>query len=524
MKRINKVLLSVGILLLPILSYASGVISITQIELDKQLKEGNILSDGFTTIGECSQTKDKYNMEFTSYKRSDCFLNDGNYKYFICQLNKACNVSTYSDNTNELNTNTATSVPNKDKLDIFLNKIKDMQKEFSDKNKYKDLLVKLESQLKVLGDKYKTDETIGKMVGYLGVGIQDIKSKLVTSSNVDDFFCELLGNCDKTTNTNNNTSTNPNINTNTNVNTNTNTNTNTNVNTNTNINTNTTTPTPDKQECVGTPPPTGAGVIVRGYSNITAGPEGNTWSYGNGGRCSWTCGAGYAVNGSKTSCVAKQAGEGLTVNVYDYDSKQPISGVSIDIKYSLGMSVGSLGTYQTNGAGTTNELFLISPLGQTGKIIQVTKSGYNIISADGCKARITSGYSFCDGVNLDSSVVNIYIKQNNVSSGNYSLSVGNSLPASSNSACISVKDVYFAVNGVNRSNPPKGCARLSTQLDSCINPNSFRDFTASEWQGDSQIVTVLPAKFPVGTYEVFLSYGDKIVKAGSASLYNCAGY
>ncbi|MBW7954808.1 hypothetical protein H3C61_03270 [Candidatus Gracilibacteria bacterium] len=503
MKRINKVLLSVGILLLPILSYASGVISITQIELDKQLKEGNILSDGFTTIGECSQTKDKYNMEFTSYKRSDCFLNDGNYKYFICQLNKACNVSTYSDNTNELNTNTATSVPNKDKLDIFLNKIKDMQKEFSDKNKYKDLLVKLESQLKVLGDKYKTDETIGKMVGYLGVGIQDIKSKLVTSSNVDDFFCELLGNCGNT-----------NINNNTNTNINNNTNTNTSVNTNTNINTNTTTPTPEKQECVGTPPPTGAGVVVRGYSNITAGPEGNTWSYGNGGRCSWTCGAGYAVNGSKTSCVAKQAGEGLTVNVYDYDSKQPISGVSIDIKYSLGMSVGSLGTYQTNGAGTTNELFLISPLGQTGKIIQVTKSGYNIISADGCKARITSGYSFCDGVNLDSSVVNIYIKQNNVSSGNYSLSVGNSLGSLGTSACAN-KDFYFVTDGVSKSNPPKRCAKLRSNTSGCTQPSEFRDYLPTEWNTPSRIVSRGTAnEFPIAAYQLFFLFGDKIVQAG----------
>gem|GEM_PF-6178622 len=57
----------------------------------------------------------------------------------------------------------------------------------------------------------------------------------------------------------------------------------------------------------------------------------------------------------------------------------------------------------------------------------------------------------------------------------------------SNSACVN-QTWYAVLDGVNKSNPPKGCARLAG-TSACTNPADFRDYTASEWSGNNRIVT-----------------------------------
>ena len=82
---------------------------------------------------------------------------------------------------------------------------------------------------------------------------------------------------------------------------------------------------------------------------------------------------------------------------------------------------------------------------------------------------------------------------------------------------------YVVTDGVDKSNPPKGCARVAG-TSSCTNPADFRDYTANEWSGNNRIISTGQAnQFPVGNYEFFALYGNQIISAGSASLSNCAG-
>ncbi len=167
--------------------------SISQTELDKQTKEGNILSDGYTSQSECTNLKEKYNQEFSNYKRSDCFSNGGKYHYFICPSSSACSVNVTE--TSSVTSQTFLGVPNQDKLDIFLNKLVSMRKEFNDDAKYKLLLTQVKGQLQTLGSKYKSNTTISQMLSYLDSGIQKIQTELENNTDVDNFLCELLGNC-----------------------------------------------------------------------------------------------------------------------------------------------------------------------------------------------------------------------------------------------------------------------------------------------------------------------------------------
>ncbi len=185
-------IISVAIALLWIQSsYAS---SISQSELDKQIKEWNILSDAYSTQLECTNLKDKYNQEFSNYKRSECFLNASKYYYFICPSSSACSVNLVTA-TQTVAATSNENVPNKEKLDVFLAKVASMRKELNDDTKYKTILSQVKWQLQTLWTKYSSNTIISQMLTYLHSWVDKIQTDLANTSDVDDFLCELLGNC-----------------------------------------------------------------------------------------------------------------------------------------------------------------------------------------------------------------------------------------------------------------------------------------------------------------------------------------
>ena len=122
---IKKIGIILGLFFIPVLSYAN---QISSWELNNQIKEWNILSDSYITLSVCSTTKDGYNKEFSNYKRSECFLHEWKYYYFICELGSSCRVNITSNTpTSEPTTNTQLQdIPNKARLDAFLSKVKSM--------------------------------------------------------------------------------------------------------------------------------------------------------------------------------------------------------------------------------------------------------------------------------------------------------------------------------------------------------------------------------------------------------------
>lgn len=108
-----------------------------------------------------------------------------------------------SNNIN--NTTNNSSVPNKDKLDLFLNKVWLLKNQFNDDSLYEKFLIALESKLNTLWNKYKSNDSITKMISYLKNSVSKIKEALVANKDIDNFFCDLTESCDKNTNTNTNT-------------------------------------------------------------------------------------------------------------------------------------------------------------------------------------------------------------------------------------------------------------------------------------------------------------------------------
>jgi len=214
----------------------------------------------------------------------------------------------------------------------------------------------------------------------------------------------------------------------------------------------------------------------------------------------------------------KVAGSGITIYVYDNATQQPMSGVWVDIISIIGMSTSVVASYTTDTNGKTPENFeRSSPMWN---ILQIKQTWYSIATASWCTPRVTSGNIYCDSIKMENSVVKIYLQ--NGTASNPTTKIWNSMNNLSNSACVN-QTWYAVLDGVNKSNPPKGCARLAG-TSACTNPADFRDYTASEWSGNNRIVTSWQAnQFPVGNYEFFALYGNQIMPAGSASLTNCGG-
>lgn len=86
------------------------------------------------------------------------------------------------------------------------------------------------------------------------------------------------------------------------------------------------------------------------------------------------------------------------------------------------------------------------------------------------------------------------------------------------------KQLYVILDGVDKSNPPKGCAKLKGS-PGCDNPardyvrdgDGFRNYYANEWVTSTRIVSNgawgIPAySFPAGEYEFYSLYGTTITK------------
>ena len=181
------------------------VLSLTQTDITNHINKWYILSNSYIDYNKCNQDVEKYNIDFPRYKRSECFLNNTNYNYFICDWVLDCKIE--STNRTSINTtssttlnNTQTSqtrqtVTNQDKLDKFLEKIWNMRKEMN-AEQYERLLNQLEKQLLTLNDKFKSNDKIIWMINYLETWIQWIKKEFVENKDVEDFFCLLIGNCE----------------------------------------------------------------------------------------------------------------------------------------------------------------------------------------------------------------------------------------------------------------------------------------------------------------------------------------
>ncbi len=452
---------------------------------------------------------------------------------------------TYASSTT---TSTTTKVPYQEKLDAFLVKVGSMRSQLDD-TKYENLLASIEKQLGVFSQKYTSNATLTQMITYLKDGVKKLQYELNGNINVDNFLCQLMGNCEtslwctqeyapicaqppmppcsndpyiscmqvipqpktysnscmawldkasilyswecKTTSSTSSSST-----------------------------SSSSSSGWSSQSCSGTLPPSWAGVNVRPFTNIVAGPDTNTtWKYSTGGeRCTWSCKIGYTLNAAKNNCETKSAGSGITVYVYDNITKQPLSWVGVDIIGIIGMSSSVIGSYTTDTNGRTQEDF--SPASGMWNILQIKKSGYSIANASGCTPRVTRGDVYCDSIKMENSVVKIYLQNGSISTP--TSKVWNSMSNLGSSACTN-QTFYVVTDGVDKTNPPKGCARLAG-TSACTTPADFRDYRADEWSGNNRIISTGQAnQFPVWNYEFFALYGTQIVPAGSASLTNCSG-
>ncbi|MDD3646592.1 MAG: hypothetical protein PHH06_04280 [Candidatus Gracilibacteria bacterium] len=194
-----KILLGLLTILVIVPVLGGNILSLTQNDITNHINKGYILSNSFKDYNECSKAIEKYNIDFPNYKRSNCFLNNNSYNYFICNSGLNCNIEeskvfTNSNNTNNTQLIQPTKVAYQDKLDNFLEKISSSRKEMSI-YEYENLLNQLKKQLSDLGAKFKNNATIVGMVNYLQNGIEGLKKEYVESNEIEDFFCQLLGNC-----------------------------------------------------------------------------------------------------------------------------------------------------------------------------------------------------------------------------------------------------------------------------------------------------------------------------------------
>lgn len=104
--------------------------------------------------------------------------------------------------------------------------------------------------------------------------------------------------------------------------------------------------------------------------------------------------------------MKRGAGSGVTVYVYDSNGA-PLSGASVELIGSLGISTYTIATLTTDSSGKTPENF--DEGGAVGNLLKVTKSGYAISYGNGCSSRVTRGTSFCDGIKMRDSVVKVYL-------------------------------------------------------------------------------------------------------------------
>lgn len=185
------------ILLSNLIVWIAWAISIWQVwNVQEWINKWYVLSDKYTSIEECSEKKNRYNMEYSSYTRSNCFEDWGKYVYFICGMNEICNAPMKQLSTMQQSSSMSTSGGNqilhKDKLDKFIEKVWSM-KETMSADKFRKTLDGVVSKLDALEKRYSSNASIKGMIVYLN----DWVKWLYNQSDIDDFFCQLTGGCNE---------------------------------------------------------------------------------------------------------------------------------------------------------------------------------------------------------------------------------------------------------------------------------------------------------------------------------------
>lgn len=91
------------------------------------------------------------------------------------------------------------NVPNKAKLDAFLNKVLDTRKEFSSDSNYLVFLNKISEKLDSLSSSYWSNTQVKTMITYLKSWVNNIITLTKQNTDVDSFFCDLFWDCESTT-------------------------------------------------------------------------------------------------------------------------------------------------------------------------------------------------------------------------------------------------------------------------------------------------------------------------------------
>ncbi len=84
------------------------------------------------------------------------------------------------------------------------------------------------------------------------------------------------------------------------------------------------------------------------------------------------------------------------------------------------------------------------------------------------------------------------------------------------------KQLYVILDGVDKSNPPKWCAKLAWTAW-CDSPSWFRDYLPNEWVSNTRIVSewanwIAPNTFPTWDYEFYSLYWTAITKIWNVKL------
>ncbi len=162
------------------------------------------LSLPFASMSTCGAAKDSNNIKYPKFVRSDCFLKNEKYYYYICEKwDNFCNSSWSSsthikpgpiDNTNNVTTWVYNWNPFKwnidssllSKLSVVVKRIEKLDVAW---------LKQMKNKLSTLKVKFSAKPVIINLINYLTFEVDRIIKEKTKDSDIDDFFCALSGDC-----------------------------------------------------------------------------------------------------------------------------------------------------------------------------------------------------------------------------------------------------------------------------------------------------------------------------------------
>jgi hypothetical protein len=133
--------------------------TLSSVEVFRYSQKSFVLSDNFTSYESCVSTKKENDLQYSNYKRSECFSDGKGFKYFICDGTMSC-VLTKEAPPNEVTpakttesstpgalTSVTISAKNKAQLDTYLQKLEKQKSKYKNVEDYLKQLEKTSSQL-----------------------------------------------------------------------------------------------------------------------------------------------------------------------------------------------------------------------------------------------------------------------------------------------------------------------------------------------------------------------------------------